>query len=289
MTAEPKEEPPANNQKQWPKASAEQQTLPAIKEPPRAAATVTTTSKPRLTGNEQLQFPGPIINSRPTTVRLFNYDQLINSAPLLALKPMINAAFRTSGLKKKILGSKDRLVEASDFYKQIGNGPETFTYIVSWADEPDSAIGTVCAKRYVVPEIPKMTGDEARDEYISRGLVFSRIRAPKRRVVAGDAELEMWELCMLTVDPTLQRQGLAGYLLRLVDDGVRMVSREVREQRCSSNHDKVELVMVMTCIRELNDGFYSRRGYELDYDKWHEIGTLESEAGFTIGHYSKLL
>lgn len=250
-------------------------------------APLDTSQKAKLNGilatSHQIQ--GPMVNGRPTTATLLDPKELESSDLLVPLTVMINSAFDVSHSSSNILGGTKRLDRHEDLPIQIGGADGTFTYLVSYADESiktsQQALGTVSARPYNVPA--------SRDDlpsYIKKESAFSRLRAPIRRI--PDAQtLELWELKFLAVDPTLQKQGLAVYLMNLAEAEARRRSEAKRKTK--PGDESVELVMVLTTIEDLVGPFYVRRGYELDYKTFQDVGYMGTEVGFTVAHYSKLL
>ncbi|WPH01489.1 Hypothetical protein R9X50_00433500 [Acrodontium crateriforme] len=238
---------------------------------------LTQAPKQKLNGQH---LPGPTVNGQPTVATLLNPDELASSPLLDSLGTMINAAFTAGHSTKNILGGTKRLNQPSDLPVQIGSSPGTFTVLVTDAHESNPRVlGTVSAKPYSVPL------DIARNG--TKKSAFLRLVAPTRRAPRAPV-VELWELKFLAVDPSLQRQGLAVFLLDLAEAEVRRRSEAKRSVDVEPGTD-VELVMVLTTIDELVGPFYMRRGYELDYKSFQDIGYMGTEVGFTIAHYSKLL
>jgi len=93
---------------------------------------------------------------------------------------------------------------------------------------------------------------------------------------------EAWELSTMAVDPGLQRQGLAGYLMKLTEDEIKRSFKATH-----GGHDKMKLLILLTTIKEINEEFYAKRGFTLDYEVVYPIGHLGGETGFTVGHFSR--
>lgn len=90
----------------------------------------------------------------------------------------------------------------------------------------------------------------------------------------------------MAVDPTLQRKGLAGLLIELVEGEVKRRFAVAKKQDGASER---RLVMLLTTIKEVNFTFYSRRGYDLDYETYQKPGWYGSLTGFMVVHMSKQL
>lgn len=229
-----------------------------------------------------ISFSGPQINNRPTTVILSTPPDLAKTPLDGPITDMINDAFLKSHVPAKIMGTVQRLRGEDAFSNQVGIGPGVFTYVVTF-EGTTQVLGTVSARPFNPPadwdaHHKKLLAEP--DSNKRRGLPFARLQSPKRR--QPELECEMWELKLMAVDPGLQRQGLAAYLMQLAED-------EVVRRANEANGKELEVLMVMTTVKELAGPFYEKKGYELDYENWNEPGTLDSFNGFTISHSSKHL
>ena len=222
-----------------------------------------------------LSFSGPEVNGKPTRILLYEPSQLLKSPLIPKLRIMVNRAFSISHADFRTLPAHlDRLQREQDFHDQVGSDPGTFTYIVT-DDESNEVLATASAHRYVAPvyEVSAVTGGRS---------VFGRQKGPGGKDESErDEDADMWELKLAAVDPDLQRQGLASYLIRLVEAEV------VKRFKASGEHKK--LVMLLTSIKEINEVFYGKRGYGFDYETVHEKGFMGSEGGFSIIHMSKVM
>ncbi|KAG8981580.1 hypothetical protein FRB93_008534 [Tulasnella sp. JGI-2019a] len=102
-----------------------------------------------------------------------------------------------------------------------------------------------------------------------------------QRMGALDLEnQDVWELKMLVVDPTLQKQGLASLLMNLVEAEVVRRTAEKRSQ-LSTMQDVVDImlnskrateqpngpvvgkkvILTLDTCREINEAYYVRRGF----------------------------
>ena len=230
-------------------------------------------------GSPQDSFNGPNVNGRPTTVALFSAAQLAGSRLLPSLYNVINKAFRGGHVKDGVtLVGDDRLVYENQFLDELGNAPDTFVYALYYSST-DTIVGTASAKRYLGNTISK-TFDKSKTE---KGDTFKR-----RGSVPPNSEA--WELSTMAVDPSLQRQGVAAYLMKLVDAEVKRrftVGMQAR-QDLDSAFPK-QLIMRITTIKEQNEAFYSKRGFFKDYEIAYPKGHLGSERGFTVIHMSKVM
>ena len=211
-----------------------------------------------------LSFPGPEVNSRPTTVTLFSPSQLVGSPLLPSFHSVVNKAYQRSHEKNgAILLDGARFSYEGQFLDELANAPGTFTFIIYYTDT-DDVVGTASAKRHIGKV--NVAGEDS---------TFTRLSP-------APADTDAWELSTMAVDPELQRQGLAAYLMRLTEDEVKR--RFVAD--CPGARSK-RLVMMITTVKEINEPFYLRRGFMRDYEIWYDQGHLGSECGFHIEFMSK--
>ena len=234
--------------------------LPGTTFPEKANGTqIDPASKPTPLSSE-----GPQVNGRSTTIKLFSPSQLVGSPLLPSLYKVILDAFWISDHPDgAALTNGNRFSYDGQFLDELGNAPGTFCYILYYSGTAE-VIGTASAKRY----IGKI--NEAKD-----GTTFVRLGP-----VAPD--VEAWELSTMAVDVKLQRQGLASYLMKLVED--EMKRRFLAD--CSDPSSK-QLRQMITTIKEKNEPFYLRRGFAKDYEMFYEKGHMGSETGFTVIHMSR--
>lgn len=219
-------------------------------------------TKPRTLGT----FAGPVANGKETTVRLFNRQQLIDSGLLPQLQDLINVSFASQHARQtSILEGVPRLRHDGQLLEEMGHAPETFVYIISTIPssglEESELISTAYASRYHgVTQWPEGPGKER---------TWERLGIPP-------PDTEAWELHMMAVHPGYQRQGLAGYLMELVDAEVVRRSEEGKKR-----------VLFISTIKQSNEAFYLRRGFEESYSvPWPE-GHLGSRAPFTVVHMDR--
>ncbi|KAK4543297.1 hypothetical protein LTR36_005656 [Oleoguttula mirabilis] len=238
-----------------------------------------------------LSFDGPVVHGKPTTVTLYEPSQLAGSPAIPSLYHVVNRAFSESHQATGCLpASLNRLDSPEQFMLQVGNDPGTFVYIITWAGT-DQAIATVGAHRYVTPVVISDIGSG------KKGTTFQRVHLPKApgEVEAGDA----WELKLMVVDPGLQGQGLASYLMTLVDEEAKrrckdsgLVAAETTTKEEGLGAGTLQrrlLYMVLTAVKECTELFYTRRGYTPDYETAYEPGFMGSPKGFHVIHMSKVL
>lgn len=207
-------------------------------------------------------FPGPKVHDQATTVTLFNRAQLISSGLLGTLHTFINRAFNSQfGRRIGILSALPRLRYEGQLLDELGEHPETFFFVVRVV-ETGVICGTAYASRY--------EGVEAWPEGGER--TWQRLGVP-------EAGVNAWELHLLAVDPAFQWQGLANYLMRIVDE-------EVLRRSGDSGGACERSVVLISTVKETNEAFYLKRGYKEDYHvKWPD-GHMSSRA-FTVVHMSR--
>jgi GNAT superfamily N-acetyltransferase len=214
--------------------------------------------------------PGPLVHSKPTTITLYASRDLKATGLIHQMHDFINNAFgnshNVSGIfptTSQRLGSRDQLVAEL-------SGPGIFTYVVTYTGT-QTVIGTASAKRYKDTVSSKPASEEDQKSTFTRSGVFG-------------PHSEGWELSLMAVDPSLQRQGLAGLLMKLVEGEVK---RRFVLDRAERGLPDLKLVMLLTTLKEINWDFYVRRGYQLDYETYHGPGWLGSSTGYHVVHMSK--
>lgn len=222
-------------------------------------------------------FEGPQVNGRSTTVTLFAPSQLAKSPLLPSLVGVIILAFRHQGHEKDgaTVVNSDRFQYDGQLLDELSNAPGTFTYVLYYSGT-EEVVATASAKRYM-GAVEVIEPPNKQTEKNEKGNTFTRFWT-----VPDDTEA--WELSTMAVDAKAQKQGLAGYLMRLTEDEVKR-----RFRVANSDTPVKKLVQMITTIKEVNGVFYSKKGFTKDYEKWYEPGHLGSENGFTIIHMSKLL
>jgi GNAT superfamily N-acetyltransferase len=220
--------------------------------------------------SEPQSHPGPTINSNPTTITLYASHSLSAAGLIPTLHDLINTAFSHSHSRADSMGDSSLRLHSHDQLVRELSGPGTFSYVITYT-------GTTTAIAVASGKLYKSTGPRQP----------ARLEEPKTaftRSGAGEANPEGWELSSMAVDPALQRQGLAGLLMDLVEGEVK---RRFLVARAEGGKAGVGLVMLLTTIKEINGGFYARRGYGADYETYHGPEWLGSEGPFTVVHMSK--
>ena len=212
-------------------------------------------------------FPGPDVYGQQTTVTLFSPSQLRQSALLLSLYQVINAAFDGGHDNKGVALLKGtRLRYDGQLFDELGTAPGTFTYIIYYTGTND-VVGTASGKRYFsrVEVVEKLDGQAAKDN-------------TWKRFWTVPADTIAFELSTMAVDRRLQRQGLAGYLMQLAENEIKQKFKAIVKE-ADENEKPTRLLTLITTIKQKNGEFYSRRGFEPDYEKHYEKGWMGSERG----------
>ncbi|QIW98936.1 hypothetical protein AMS68_004454 [Peltaster fructicola] len=223
--------------------------------------------------------PGPKINGEATTITLFSPAQLAQSNFLSSLQTVANDAFRGGHASAKVLPANvDRIVSKQYLLDEVGRAPGTFTYIIHHTDNDTEVIATATMWRFANKPVLEVVGATPSQ------LETARRNATFHRHDPLPPGIEGWELKLMCVNPNAQKQGLASILLDLCEgEMLRRVTG--RDQDRSVN----EIRFVLTTIHEINGKFYAKRGFIIDSQVYHPVGTMDSATGFTVSHMSKVM
>ncbi|KAG9004198.1 hypothetical protein FRB94_002630 [Tulasnella sp. JGI-2019a] len=228
------------------------------------------------------RIPGPEINGQWSIISLLTPKQLKVYPYLQPLRNLVNAAFQSNhnGPVTNYLFPTDRQRLVTD--DQLGSelGPSSFTFIISSPVSNDGSGGPprLYASASGRPYIPK----EAKKD------LPKDIEAMHRTKVPIDLDkYEAWELKILVVDPTLQKQGLGSLLMKLVEAEVVKRSAQKRlqaskiESTGGASDDIVKnglmekkVIMLLDGVKETVDEYYLRRGWVTTEVKPMENGAL---------------
>ena len=234
------------------------------------------------------------VNGRPADVSLLSKSALATFPLLPSLVPLINNAFRKShiGVGYEYLpASVNRLRHTEHLLDTIG--PDNFIIIVTQSQprsgkaehdhsqiDPDTSkvLGTVSAGPFKTTR--GIHADDSNDLFT---------RAPPSEPLPPN--LQQWELKLMVVDPSIQKQGLASKLLELVTEEVRRraegVAMERRRGRGGASMDGEkeegeEVQLIFSTLKEVNYEFYLKRGFVCTLEKKVEPGVMGSRDGFWI-------
>ncbi|KAM0709542.1 hypothetical protein Q7P35_003581 [Cladosporium inversicolor] len=211
--------------------------------------------------------PGPLVYNKPTTVTLYASRDLEAAGLIPGIHDLINDAFAASHNRSGIMAAgASRLQSHRQLVLEL-SGPGTFTYVITYTGT-NTVIGVASGKRYKSTPLSQISVEKS---------AFTRTGA-------GEVNTEGFELSSMAVSPSIQRQGLAGLLMNLVEEEVK---RRFLITRTETGPPDLGLVMLLTTVKEINCEFYTRRDYRADYETFHGPGFLGSEVGFTVVHMSK--
>ena len=234
------------------------------------------------------------VNGRPAVVSFLSGAALASSPFLPALVPFINTAFQkvhVSGSKEYLPASIKRLQHTDHLLDTLG--PDGFTILITQPEpaaansDSDSSHNDLDTSKVIatVSAIPFKAVSSIHATETNH--VFTRA-APTEPLPPG---LQQWELKLMVVDSSVQKQGLASKMLGLVTEEVRrraeVVARERRENGADMEGEEVHLIF--STLKENNYEFYIKRGFVMTEEKKVEPGTLGSRDGFTVVEMMKRL
>lgn len=222
---------------------------------------------------EPTTFSGPQVNGKPTTLTLFSPPQLASSPLLSSLYQVVNDAFRVGHEQSRLVVGISRLQYEGQLHDELGNKPGTFTYVLSYTGTND-VVATASAKPHA-DELRFVKPGEITNAKSGKDTTWTRL------VPIAEGK-EAWELSTMAVDPDLQRQGLAGFLMGVTEEEVKR-----RFKADQGGAEGKELLLVITTVKERKEGFYARRGFSKDYEIWYDKGHIGSEKGFHVIFMSK--
>lgn len=210
---------------------------------------------------------GPLVNGQPTTATLYTPSQIAAEEELVAgLRTLVNHAFSASHEAHGAMpGTIERLQTPQQLVSELGSDDNaTFSYILT-SNSTNQILATASGKRWTGKTEPAEPVQGNKGSFIRYG--------------AQSEDSEQWELSTMAVDPSLQRQGLAVWLMGMVEEEIR--------RRWEERGEKKGLVLLLTTLKEINGEFYAKRGYVVDYEKKFPPGWLQSVDGFSVAHMSR--
>jgi GNAT superfamily N-acetyltransferase len=194
---------------------------------------------------------GPVVDGKPTTVSIFSMVQLSGSSYLPSLFHLINVAF--DGIHLRRLppmegGYPPRLDSPEEILSQLRDDPQTFMFILSFADKPEEILATASCRPYLARE-----GDG---------------ESPWARRLGPEEQCVEWEYKLLAVDPKYQGNGLAVYLTKLTEEEAvrRSKAALANAEKTHGGTDARRVRMVLVGLKETTNDFYLRQGYKNDYE-----------------------
>ena len=239
----------------------------------------------------------------PLTTITLPTPQLANSPHLPALYTLINLAFdhahRTG--HRTLLLTESRLQSPTQLLEELG--PAGFC-ILAFAnpdtdnvnEKPGKLIATASAKPYTPPSTePAKAGSlvsEINKLFKRKGEVEKKpvhpiSPEPEEGNEVGDG-LPTWEILAMGVDPALQSRGIAS---RMLDSTIEEIRRRIGEGERGNGKEEEEEVgkewegkvkVLLSTMKELNEGYYQRKGWRTTGEKRFEAGVGGSEEGFGI-------
>lgn len=136
-------------------------------------------------------------------------------------------------------------------------------------------VGTASAKPYRAENAREGAGGEV-------VLMFKRPPAANKEganagaVAEDDEELPTWELLAMAVEPELQGKGISTQVLKLALEEIkrRVAEKEGGVQRATR--------ILISTMKELNEGYYHKKGWETTEERRFPPGTAGSGTGFTV-------
>ncbi|KAG8988490.1 hypothetical protein FRB94_002262 [Tulasnella sp. JGI-2019a] len=240
--------------------------------------------------NRPIETPGPQINGQPSIISLLTPDQFKHYPYLTPFRILANAAFESNHGAEVTNGLfPSRIVRlTTDDQLSAELGGNFFMYIIS-SPIPDDGSGDpprLYASASGRPYMPKVFTEGVPEDI----MVMQR---------AGEFDMEnreVWELKMLIVDPTLQKQGLATLLLNLVEAEIvkRVAGKQLQLSKIGDVADGAEksngehidvpknkkVIITLDTIREINEEYYVRRGFVTTEIRPQKTGTFGSNRGW---------
>ncbi|MCJ1473968.1 hypothetical protein MMC13_002624 [Lambiella insularis] len=210
-----------------------------------------------------------LISGHQAIISLLTASELATSPFLPLLFTLINGAFShviANGPKGLVSPTFRRLSNANELLEELGSN--AFVYIISTPLESADKLKVFATASFkcFTGKVPESTNDFMRN--------FKNIASPDPAT-----SIERWELVLMAVDPTLQNQGLAGKLMRLVEEDI--------GRRAKGSRRKIQIVL--TTVKEHNESFYAKRGYIKTGENKIEKGVDVGPTGFTILEMMKML
>ena len=240
--------------------------------------------------------PGPTVNGYQTTLQVVEVADLHNHPLRSDLINLINRAFSASH-PPYLPASLSRLRDSEALESELK--PDAFTILLTTPDRvaPDQlprVLASVSARTF-------MWKDPATVDPVTRGFLPPRDPRRRRHGGAPDEYEAAWEMKHLVTEPALAGQGLASMLVPMVEGEMRRrwelteaqalkSASTAGEPNGSVNERSIEsarpqgksLRIFLQTIKEINEGFYERRGYRTVFETSFDVGHLGSEAGFVM-------
>lgn len=230
---------------------------------------------------DQQAWIGPSVNGLPTKVHFLDREGVSASGYAQGMFEVINAAF-SHGRPPYIPAEFIRLATINQMLRELGQG--AFSFVVTQKDK-DSGADRVIATGSAMPAIDPSSSQVVPDPSEKETTVDRSIEA--RKPLPGVVD---WELKHLCVDPASMKQGLAKYLLGLLDQEViaRTTSMQVHATPGFQGQSP-QIRQMITTIAEMNGLMYQKRGFRrVEFSSYPE-GTLGGTAPFEVWHMDRII
>ena len=224
--------------------------------------------------------PGPMIKHQPTTIALLIHPQLADSQFLALLPPLMNPAFKISHTTSGVLPAEiDRLQSKTQILQELGSDACTYLLYSTLASTSSKTIPTLLATASFQP----FTGGFPTE-------MSKEAKSFKNAPVALPEDFIAWELKLMAVEPQIQNQGVAPKILSIIEAEVQKRARAIGEARAGRGESPVrETQLKLSTIREINEDFFLKKGFQVVGEKKHPPGTYGSKTGFTTSDLVKVL
>lgn len=242
------------------------------------------------------QFPtstvGPSSRNRQTFI--LSPSALSTSHHLRPLASLVNKSFSHSAVhgcpgKEFLPPSGRRLESPQQLVQEIG--PDGFCVILLEDEQGGRVIGTASAKPYSHTKEGTVHGNEVNMMFKRQpvAVIATNGTAPTEAPDTDHLASE-WEILAMAVDVDMQGQGIAGTLMESTVQEVR-----TRAAAASAAADDWEgehspkIVLMLSTMQELNERYYTKRGWTTTAVRRFEPGTANSRDGFGVAEMVKVL
>lgn len=221
---------------------------------------------------------GPSINGVSTKVHLVNRDELAATQYPQGMMEVINAAF-SHGHPPYIPAEFVRILSPKQMLGELRSGG--FSLIVT---REAQGAEVVIATGSAVPG-DTHSSSEAAIEPGEKTSVDRSLEA--RRRIPGVVD---WELKHLCVEPGSMRQGLASYILGLLDEEVSARTASMQNETTPRiQQRKPRIRLMITTVAEMNGRMYQKRGYKTVEFSSYPKGTLGGTEAFQVWHMDRIM
>ncbi|KAL8792475.1 MAG: hypothetical protein Q9195_004931 [Heterodermia aff. obscurata] len=234
----------------------------------------------------------PSSPSYPLTTTTLSTPQLSRSPHLPALCDLINLAFdhaHRTGHRTTLL-TELRLQDPTQLLEELGpNGFCILTFDSSDDNSTEASSEKLIATASAKPYSPSSSTEPAKaDSLVSEvnnlfkrtpvlpQLATSALFPEEDGREAGEG-LPTWEILAMGVDPALRGRGIAARMLEATIEEIRGRIGGKEEEAW-----KGEIKILLSTLKELNEGYYQRKGWRTTAERRFEAGVGGSEEGFGV-------